>query len=148
MFVVRIPKSLCNQPKFAKFILAKLINDTSASLSRSSYIRLDDYIRKFLEISEYDYENRVTCYSLISYYIRTFHVTDRGDEFLVGDAEANEIVVGSIRRFYDVVRLMEYGAKGIPSVPRIVPVINKIQNNLEDLYESYVKITKKRKDLD
>lgn len=130
-FVIRIPKEYAS-PKFNNYILARLVNEVSNSLSRSSYQVADKALAKYLG----QLDLNVNFYSLISYYIRTFSIEEKPDCYLVGD-NGSEKIAGTDKTIESAVRIAEYGVSGIKPVPRISKVINSIQSNLQEIYEKW-----------
>lgn len=134
MFVIKVPKEY-SSPKFNNYLLAKIINDVTESLSQSSYELTDKVLNQYAESSE-----KLNSYSLIMYYVRTFTIDDRQDFCYIGDNRQTERVVDSDKKIFDCIKLIEYGTYGLKPVPRISKVMNEIQENLPKIYEKWLKI--------
>ena len=135
-FVIRIPRSMGTSPRFSKYILAKLINDVSDGLRNSRYKFIDDYVNSYAGSTEH-----ISSASLISYYVRTFTIREGSKYISIGDNDRSERVLNSDRKIYDVVRLIEYGSRVSPAIPKLVTCIDNIQNNLDKIYKNWLEIS-------
>lgn len=136
-FIVNLSSPYKDDPRFARYILAKIINDTQNSMSMSNYKLADIAVNEFLGRGDTSNDG-VSSYSLVAYYIRTFSIEDKGSYLSIGDNK-DERVYNSDRKLSDVIRLIEYGCKDSPPVPKISKVMNDIKNNLDDIYSEWNK---------
>jgi len=124
---------------FSKYVLSKVVNDIQSSLSRSSYIAMDEVVKEF--VGEVPYE--LSSYSLVMYYIRTLYISEDHNSYKIM-SNNSERINGSDKKLDDVIRLIEYGVAGIKPVPRITTVFNRYKDNIDEIYKKWIELNKNK----
>lgn len=126
--------------EFNKYLLRLLIDNILNNIDRSQYELIDSQVREYTNIANESFST----YNLIKHYVNTFSIKDAGEYVYIGDNN-NERLLGSDKLVSDVIRLCEYGYMRMRPTPRISSVINRIQSNLDDIYNNWIEVNGTKK---
>ncbi len=124
---------------FCIWLEDKLFNYLNSSIDDRQLDRFDDYINKNIQINFIDKLPRfLKSRNILLSAFKNLDVRKQGKSYIIG-IDPLKFIPNTNAKFIDIIRLINYGNMEINGYPIIDNTFDYFANNLQDLYQQYLK---------